>query len=440
MKTILARIAAGLSMASLSMVAHAQANPPAQMPNPPSNRLEPLPAVQFQSDSNVFQTFGSGSPTFQQQAERFRDPQQRAQVRAEQREQILISHQGIGELLQLDAATENKLVELLADLQTDDLEHFYVSAAARSSQGNPWEPLMERAKRETAKVQALRDLLGQEKLERYQTFAGYVNERNQVAKLDERLSTPHKLSVAQKERLVELYREQARSEIDRSRLSRHPHSPFGPSTRTMPSPGELQRRSQLMTIAANEENWRRAPKADEQMRKRAAAFLTPAQLSTLAQMQAEKADQQRQWIENARIQAGLNREIPEQSEEAAPQVPPLLDGEIKVAVKLTVNGGEATHFTHTGRNGEAVTFRCPEGLFVEVRPTVYVNDAFDVRVSYYEETSKGERRRIGEGGQMGTITRTSSGAVSGGGGGMGGSVVTGNQGYAVQLSTQVEPA
>jgi hypothetical protein len=72
-------------------------------------------------------------------------------------------------------------------------------------------------------------------------------------------------------------------------------------------------------------------------------------------------------------------------------------------------------------------------LFVEVRPTIYDNETFDVRVFYYESDSHGRRRLIGEGGQMGRVVKGSPF------GGVGGSVITGNKGYAIQLSAQVEP-
>jgi len=438
MKTIVAAISAGLSMLSLAAaVAHAQANPRSKATDPAPNRLEPAPAGELRSDSNVFRTFEDGAQTFREEAERFRDPQYREAVRAQQREQILESHQGIGELLQLDAETQSKLIELLADQQTANQERFYTGATARTSRSYASDLIRTRAEHETEKVQALRDLLGQEKLERYQAFAVRVNEYRQVAQFDARLDADHKLGREQKTRLAELYHEQTKAEIDRHRSSMRLHIPF-PGTPMQQPRGEL-RDSRLTTITTNEERWRRMPKDDERFRRRAAQFLTPTQIGVLAQIQAEKSDELQRWIEDARAHAGLSREIPERAEAPGPQLPPTVDGKVKVAVKLSIDGGDATHFTQTTRNGKSVTFRCREGLFVEVRPTVYVDDTFDVTVLYYEEGSNGGRRLVGESGQMGAITRTSSGAAGGGGSGSSGSVITGNRGYAVQLSTQIEP-
>lgn len=430
-----ARIAAGLSMFAIAItgVARAQTDPPTEV-NKEENRLEAAPSVQFQSDSRVFQLFGPPSSTFREQSERFSDPEKRAAFRDEQRAQIAESHQAVGELLQLDAATESKLLDLLADAQTNDLEQFYTGAASRSAQGgNPFESLKNRADRETAKVQALRDLLGQEKLERYQAFATLVSDYGQVERLNARLDAAHKLTIDQKQRLAQTWHEHSRSEINETRFPGRMRNPFGMSVGGgMPSHEELQRHSQLMTITGNEKSWRRMPEANERLRQRAAEFLTPPQLAALAQMNKEKADNLQKWIEGARARAGLSAEIPEQPETTEPPAPTPIAGNVKLAVKLIVNG-EPTHYTDTVGNGEAVTFRSAEGLFVEVQPTVYDDDGFDVRVLYYEPDSRGGRRQIGQGGQMGIVTRDNQP------GGTGGTVIVGNKGYAIELTTKVEP-
>jgi hypothetical protein len=433
MSTIPSRIAASLSIVAITLTAatHAQTDPPTDAP-PRRIVLEPLQGVQFQSDSRVFQTFGEGSLTLRAQSERFFDPQQRPAVRAEQRAHILETHRDIGELLQLDATTESKLIELLTDHQMNYLERFYASVAARMPQSDPWDSLYVQAENTTAKVQALRELLGQEKLERYQAFSQLVNDYAQVARLDARLDAPHKLNIDQKRRLAELWQEQMRKEIEASRRTLSTRSPFGFSPgQELPSIEELQSQSELMGIARNEDNWRRMPKAHQWLRQRAAKFLTRQQLDALSQMNAEKADSLQKWIENARLQAGLSLQIPEEPETPAPPLPALLAGKVKVVVKLTINRNDANHFTHTGRNGKAVTFESAEGLLVEVRPEVYEDQTFDVRVFYYEADGRGGRRLIGEGGQMGKVTKGDSG-------GTGGNVITGNQAYAVLLSAQAE--
>lgn len=439
MSRVPARIATSVSIFAIAVTGMADAQE--------RNTLEVVPSIQFQAEPRVgvLRAFDGQSEMFREQAERFRDPEQRAKFRDEQRQQLVESHQDIGEILQLDPATESKLFDLLADAQTNDMEQFYTRAAGGSSPGpsqgssqlnpferSPFEPMIARAERETAKVQALREVLGQEKLERYQAYAPLVNDYRQVAKLDARLAPGDKLSLDQKQRLADIWHKQVHSEINNNRLAMRMLSPLG-SPGQLPSREEMQRNSQLMTLTTNEQNWRQMPKSDAELRKRAARFLTPTQLDALSQMNSERADHLRKWIEGARAQMGLSPEIPEEPETAEPPPPKPVKGKVKVAVKLTVNGGEATHYTDTVSSGKSVSFKSSSGLIVEVQPTLYDDDSFNVRVLYYEPNTRGGKRLIGEGGQMGIITRDNQA------GGSSGSVVTGNQGYAIEMSTKVEP-
>ena len=183
------------------------------------------------------------------------------------------------------------------------------------------------------------------------------------------------------------------------------------------------------------------PQSDRLLRQRAAEFLTEQQLTTLARMNAAEANSLQQWIEKARAQAGLSPNIPEHSEvtpEASqPPRTPLAE-EVKLSIKLAVNGSEPAVFTHVGRNGEPATFTIPEGLLVEARPTAYDDEMFDLQMTYYEQGSTGQRV-IGRMGQMGPITRAPVDPSSLDRRGSGSTVITGSKGYAVEVSVLVEP-
>lgn len=134
MKTIVAGIAAGLSILALLLaVAQAQTDPPANAPADRASDSNKLEAAQ--SGRNVFRLYGSGSVTAEKMAERFKDPQQRAAATEQLRQSLLESHQDIGEVLQLDAATKDELIELLADQQLADQERSFTNAV---SQRDPW--------------------------------------------------------------------------------------------------------------------------------------------------------------------------------------------------------------------------------------------------------------------------------------------------------------
>jgi hypothetical protein len=410
-------------------------------------------SVQFEASSssgNTLQIVGPGSQAMRQMRERLKDPQQRATLRTEWRAQIAESHPDIGQALGIDAATEEKLLELLTDHQMDHLDEFHLryeddrTPAQTQSEETHNHALAARA---TKKVEALRELLGQERLERYQTFKTTSRERVQVAMLDARLDPAHKLRADQKERLIAVYQEHNTRDLDQHRLTTFSRSPFGTAFRELPSAEELQRISQLQTIAGNEEIWRGMPQSDRLLRQHAAEFLTEPQLATLAQMNAAEASSLQRWIEKARAQAGLSPNIPEDSDAPPePMQPPRtpLAEEVKLSIKVAVNGSEPADFTHVGRNGEPATFAIAERLLVEARPTVYDDETFDLQMTYYEEGSTG-KREIGRMGQMGPITRvpvdpscldrrgSGSTVVSGN------TVVTGSKGYAVEMSVRIEP-
>ena len=404
-------------------------------------------SVQFEASSSTgstLQVFGPGSQAMRQMRERLKDPQQRAALRTEWRAHIAESHPDIGQALDIDAATEEKLIELLTDHQMDQLDEFHLrfeddrTPAQTQSEQTQIRAL---ADRETKRIEALRELLGQERLERYQTFKTTSRERTQVAMLDARLDPAHKLRADQKERLIAVYQEHNIRDLDQHRLSTFSRSPFGTAFRELPSAEELQRISQLQTIASNEEIWRRMPQSDGLLRQRAAEFLTEPQLTALAQMNAAEANSLQRWIEQARAQAGLSPNIPEHSE-APPEAsqPPRtpLAEDVKLSIKLAVNGSEPAVFTHVGRNGEPATFAIAEGLLVEARPTAYDDEMFDLQMTYYEEGSTG-KRVIGRMGQMGPITRATVDPSSLDRRGGGSTVVTGSKGYAVEVSVLVEP-
>lgn len=403
-----------------------------------------LNAIQFETSSssnNVFHAFGSESPTMRQMRERLRDPQQRALLRAEHRVQILDSHRDVKQVLGLDAATQEKLIELLTDQQMDQLDEFYLRSEDSAAPPHA-ERMVARADNETKRVQTLRELLGPEGLERYQQFSASLNERTQVVEFDDRLDPAHKLSGDQRERLIALHKEHATHELEQMRRSDvRPHASFGRLLDKLPSAEELQRQAALDTIAANEQSWRRMPKSDQLLRQRAAKFLTPPQLTTLAQMHAEKASHLQKWIEQARVQAGLSPDIPDRPE-PSPALQPLrtvVAGEVRLNISLTLNRNEPTSFAHVGGNGEPVTFAIADGLFLEAKPTLYSDDTFDLQMSYYEESTTG-KRLIGQSGQMGQITRAPAGPQGLNYQGSSGTVITGSKGgYAIEMSAQIEP-
>ena len=444
MTTISARGMAFSLLASAISITGVQA---AQPQNPPPTvvpltnvftTMQPAESRASSSAANVIQ-FGT-SDSLREKAERLKDPQQRREVRIEERARLAESNRDLRAVLELDDATEEKVLELLTDQQMERLDEMFLRTENGSIPGRLWVDLTQaQAETQTVYIQALREVLGQEKLERYQAFERTFGERGRVAQLDARLAPAHKLQPDQRERLIGLYQDDTARYVAEMRMDRQPFAPFGRYMQTVTSIEEMQRQSQLMAIAGNEQNWRRLPEARRSLRQRAAAILTPAQLATLQQMHEEEIDGLRQWIERLRVEAGLSAQIPAEPEESEVANRTPIAGEVKFRIQLTVNRNEPNKFSHVGGNGASVTFECADGLLMEVTPLLYDDDVYNVEVTYYEQGSNG-KRRIGQSGQSGVLEKQQPGSASLEFSGSSTTILTGNKGYAVELKARLEPA
>ena len=200
------------------------------------------------------------------------------------------------------------------------------------------------AERATKNIEALREVLGQEKLEGYQKLRFSLGQRRQVREFEERLDASDKLSGTQRERLVELLNEHIVSSMEQWQMLHLQRSLFDGDLRAMPSREEMQRRSQLHTITSNEETWRNMPESNRRLREKAAGFLTEPQLATLAQMHEEQRSRLQQSIENMRVQAGLSPTIPEQAQ-VTEVTPATVDRDVKLSLMASVNNENPRYLT-----------------------------------------------------------------------------------------------
>jgi hypothetical protein len=191
--------------------------------------------------------------------------------------------------------------------------------------------------------------------------------------------------------------------------------------------------SQLLTIEANENVWRRTPEANRQLRQQAAAFLTAAQLSQFEQLHADKLQQLQQSIEHMRAQAGLSPNIPATVEAPKPIVQEFTRA-VRVWIKIAVNNAMPATFAEVVNSGTPFTFEMDEGLLVEATPTVFGNDTYALHIKYFEQTQTG-KRLIGLIRNVGTLSRPEPADdwIMGGGS----SVVVGSKAYTVELSARV---
>jgi hypothetical protein len=402
----------------------------AQPQSPPPVKSESN-SIEFAASDRVFE-FGSGTERLNEMRARMADPQQRAKMHEDQRRGIVDSHYGVADALQLDAATFDKLMDVLTDQQMERSEHFYAMFADPGPAGDPNDRVRAEAKRVTEQINAMREVLGQEKLERYQKLSSSLGQRHQVRQFEERLAASDKLTGPQRERLVELLNDQLVSSIERQQL----HSPLAAAMLSLPSIEELQRFSELQTITSNEEIWREMPESNRQLRERAAEFLTESQLATLAQLHAEQTATRQRQIEQMRVQAGLSSAIPEQAEVTEAPLA-TVDRDVKVSLKVAVDNESPRYLTATVSSGKSVSLKIADALFVEATPTVFDNNTYNLRVLYFETGVTG-KRLIGNMGQSGLVVRASDNESSRLGGGSGSTVLSGSKGYAVELMSRVE--
>ena len=100
-----------------------------------------------------------------------------------------------------------------------------------------------------------------------------------------------------------------------------------------------------------------------------------------------------------------------------------------------MNGESPRYLTTVVSSGKSVSLKIADDLFLEATPTAYENDAYNLRVLYFETGVTG-KRLIGNMGQAGLVVQASADSRHVGGGGS--TVLTGSKGYAVELSALVE--
>jgi hypothetical protein len=428
----LMKVPARAWMLAVAMSVATSAQP--QSPPPAKNELK---AGGFGASQGVFRTFGSGSDGLSELGARLKDPQERAKMRAEHRESIAASHYGVADALQLDAATLDKLIELLTDQQMTRSEAFYRNFSTRAPASDPRKEAHAEAERMTRQINAQREVLGQEKFERYQALQPSLGRRTQVRELEERFGEADKLSGAQRERLVELLHEELTKSIEQSHPLHFRRATLAGSLSDMPSPEELQRTSQLQAIRVNEETWRERPESNRELRESAAEFLTERQLAMLAQLHAEELASLQQRIEQMRVEAGLSPTIPEQPQvvEVRPQA---VTRDVKVSLKVAVDDESPRYLATVVTSGKTVSLKVSEVLVLEATPVVFDNDFYMLHLEYFETGVTG-KRSIGSSGQGGQLKpqdpQMRAFQINHGGGT---SVLAGSKGYAVELSAFVE--
>jgi hypothetical protein len=404
------------------------------------------PKVDRPQNRVIFTTTPPGqSPQGAEMRRRLADPVEREKLRAETRSGMRAGHPDMAEVVGIDAATEEKLIELLTDEQMAHLERFWaerspLDAAAGKPPTAGQDFIRDHNAAENRSKQQIRELLGEEAFYRYLDYKETVPQRQQLVYFEKRLDAADKLTPEQKDQLMAVLRAQLSESIARRRdhinKVRLPAGVF-------PFSAEAQQKE---TIALNEEGFRELQRDSRVLLEKIQPVLTPKQHEVYTQMEAEKVASQRRWVQQLRADAGMTPEFdetrpPPQVEKRTP-----VKGRVRLEVRFQVDEHEPVTADLVTENGKAAAgFKAPEGLWVEATPTLYKDDWASVSLRIYEDR-KGKRRLLTDGFNVGMLMRLPDGMPNAGlpgspllGGG-GTSSVNGSKAFTVSLNARVSPA
>jgi hypothetical protein len=361
---------------------------------------------------------------------RLNDPRLRDELRVETRAQIVWMNPDLAQVLGLDPQAESRLLDLLTDQQMTHLRQYW------SGELLPQRPAtaaglndrqLKRAEEQTRRLEELRNLLGEEGLERYRNYQDTVHQRQAVRLFAARLQQEDQLTSDQSDRLMLLLRQQLEEQLRGRQFESHASHRFPPAD---PEAGQKH------NVALNEWSFWRMQTESQQLISRLPEVLTPRQIDVFVQMEAEKIDCQRSVVEQMRVDAGMSREIPAPGAADEDLQRKRVPGRVKLEISVKVNEGQPTVVSLVTENGRAASFEGPESLWVEATPTLFEDGWADVRFDFYEQ-SGGKWRALGGSPGMGMQTRHPR-RVPVGDLAMR-TVITGSRGYALAIGARVTP-
>jgi hypothetical protein len=166
-------------------------------------------SLELSANQGVFisTTHPAKTPQGAEMRRKLSDPVRREQLRAETREQVRSMHPELAQVLGLHAELESKLIDVLSDQQMAHLERFYSErpespAPYSATSPDPMEEVRQLADQETRSKQQIRDVLGEERFERYLSYTDTLRERCAMDYFNAHLNEEDRLTADQKELLL----------------------------------------------------------------------------------------------------------------------------------------------------------------------------------------------------------------------------------------------
>ena len=364
---------------------------------------------------------------------RLSDPRAREELRAQERAQVVWMHPDLGQVLDLDPNTESQLIEVLTDRQMIHLEQYWSGGLLPkhpATAADFADLQRQRAEEQTRRLEELRNVLGEEGLQRYHGYLDTLHQRQWIRNFSERLPREDQLTRDQSARLMVLLRQQFEAHI---RGGRFESSRF----HRAPPPADDDAR-QKHTVALNERSFWRMQAESQELISRLPEILTQSQTDVFVQMEMEKIDAQRTLVEQLRADAGMSREIPAPEATDDDSQPKPVPGPVKLEVSVKVDDDQPTIVSLVTENGQPVGFEGPQSLWIEATPTVFADGWVDVQFHFHEQ-SGGQRRALRGSPGMGLQSRRPK-PLPLGTHSMRTTISGSSRGYAIAIDARVTPA
>ena len=368
--------------------------------NPEDNSASAAPARDqllffrgFDNESDRQQLIESETRRVELLRQQLADPAQRSKLRAERAQQHRAQLPDIARVVGMDAKTEARLLDLLADRQLAG-ELVPSPWATTDTSPSTQESIDERARQAT--VDYTRDmdeiaaLLGAEApMERYVDYQQALQHRLRVERFSSRLPVAQQLSFDQKNRMVGVLMEQEQRDRERARRLQ-PQLPLGDLGNTRE---ERDRNMAEYLIVANERAMANREAADRDLLQQLTSVLSPPQSAAFASMLQEQTAAARRASQAQRSELGIgpDQQIQSRGVPAAPL--PALTANVRLTIDITVNGTRTSHSLQSVRGG-AVSFD-GAGLTVKARPYLNRDQTLALEYSFYEPIPGGGRRLAG---------------------------------------------
>jgi hypothetical protein len=371
----------------------------------------------------------------QQLRQQLADPKQRERVRAERLPQVRSMYPDIGRVLRLDPKTEEQLIVVLLDHAIEaelDGRGFSMRSSLRASSGVSTsidEFTMQRAKAYTRRMQELSQAIGAGRLDAFIDYRSSMPHRLRTEAFDTSLPAEHKLSPEQKDAMSLVLTKDTERQMQGWR-----NRGFSRLTSLQPDVATAEERNrslQMYSLAATERNLERQEIAQREVQEQLATVLTPEQSKVFAQQQQQMLGAQRAWAVQQRSSLGLRADealdVP-----TADTVAPMLSSDLRLQVEFNIDG-KRTAKTLVSKRGGPVSWQTPEGLQIELQPSLVDSDqVLMTEVKVYETVRGGKRLAHQAAGSI-SITNPRKGTPAGKSGG-GASVIEGRKGYAFSWS------